>query len=146
MHPTRDARQLAEEVADRCIASRVRMLSRVMTGIYQEELRPHGLTAAQFNILTALALTGDLAQSKLAVALRLEKSTVSRNVALMVENGWVVASGAGRGMSLSLSTAGASLFRAAHPAWARAQTRAAAVLGETATRAMNRAAATLAGG
>ena len=42
-------------VARECIAVRVRLINRVITALYDEALRPHGLRVSQANILVAVA-------------------------------------------------------------------------------------------
>jgi DNA-binding MarR family transcriptional regulator len=139
------ARACAEAVAKGCLSSRVRLLGRVVTAVYQEELAPHKLTAGQFTIMTALCLAGQMSPALLAKRLRLEKSTVSRNVRLMIEGGLVHAEGQGRGQQLSPTPRGQRLFEAAFPAWQRAQRRTKELLGAAGTEALGRIAASVSG-
>ena len=50
--------QAAETISANCLAGRVRLLHRTITGIYQEALRPLGLTDAQLTILVMVANRG----------------------------------------------------------------------------------------
>jgi DNA-binding MarR family transcriptional regulator len=134
------ARACAEAVARGCLASRVRMLGRVVSALYQEELEPHGLTVGQYNILTALCLAGRMSPVALSARLRLEKSTVSRNLGLMIASGWVHAEGKGRGQQLSPTARGQRLFQAAFPAWQKAQRRTKDLLGAAGVEALSRVA------
>jgi DNA-binding MarR family transcriptional regulator len=62
----------------------------------------------------------------------LERSTVSRNLALMQHKGWVAAvetSATGRAMSVTVTDAGLAAFTGASAAWRRAQADAARLLG-----------------
>jgi DNA-binding MarR family transcriptional regulator len=127
-------------VARGCLASRVRMLGRVVSALYQEELDPHGLTVGQYNILTALCLAGHMSPVALSARLRLEKSTVSRNLRLMIASGWVHAEGNGRGQKLSPTARGQRVFQAAFPAWQKAQRRTRDLLGAAGTEALSRVA------
>jgi DNA-binding MarR family transcriptional regulator len=116
------------------------MLGRVVSALYQEEMDPHGLTVGQYNILTALCLAGQMSPLALAKRLRLEKSTVSRNLRLMIASGWVHAEGSGRGQKLSPTARGQRLFQAAFPAWQKAQRRTKDLLGVAGIEALSRVA------
>ena len=63
-----------------CIAYRARLLSRVISAIYDEALAPLGLKGSQLNVLSALARRGPCAQTELCSLLEMEKSTLSRNI------------------------------------------------------------------
>jgi DNA-binding MarR family transcriptional regulator len=62
----------------------------------------------------------------------LERSTISRNLALMQNRGWVAVtetSATGRAMSVTITDAGRTAFTSAGTAWRRAQADAARMLG-----------------
>jgi DNA-binding MarR family transcriptional regulator len=114
-------RGLAADVAERCIARKMRAASRVVTRVYNDELAPWKITAAQFTLLTAILLTEPAAPSDVAAVASLDKSTLSRNLELLRRNGWITTDGSGRGQVLAVSQAGAAIFAAAYPAWRKAQ-------------------------
>jgi DNA-binding MarR family transcriptional regulator len=118
----------ARIISKQCLAIRARRLDRTVTRIYDSALRPHGVSAAQLGVLVAVALSGDVQPKTLCRVLDLEKSTLSRNIALMVKNGWVTSDRSGRAQVLHLSQAGASVLARALPAWRRAQRQAQQVL------------------
>lgn len=120
-----------ERIARECIAARLRMINRVVTKMFDDALRSHGLRTSQFNILTAIARRGTVAPSPLGAFLRLEKSTLSRDVKLMVSKGWLekVPGSDARAQNLRVTRAGWSRLSAGSRGWAAAQRRAAAVLG-----------------
>jgi DNA-binding MarR family transcriptional regulator len=126
------AHEAARRIAGQCLAMRARRVDRVLSRLYDEALRPLGLRGTQLNLLTAIALTQPVRPADLARAMQLEKSSLSRNVARLVEQGWVHAGDApdGRGRELGLTKAGARLLAAAEEAWAGAQRRARAELGD----------------
>lgn len=131
-----DAQTLARAVAGQCIARRVRRLGRLVTRIYEDALRPHGLTTAQFGMLSAMILGSPMAPAELGRRLDLEKSTVSRNLARMVDRGWVTQTpGDARGVELRVTAVGRRLFEQVHPAWQAAQAAASALLTAEASRA-----------
>ena len=76
-------------MARECIAVRVRLINRVISALYDEALRPFGLRISQANILAAVAHMGEARPAEVSRILRIEKSTLSRDVELMRRNGWV---------------------------------------------------------
>ena len=78
-----------ETIAEQCIAVRLRMLSRGVTRIYNQALRPYGLMVSQMNILVAVSCLGEARQQQVCQTLHLEKSTLSRNVGRMRSQGWL---------------------------------------------------------
>ena len=111
---------------------RVRVLNRVVTKIYDDYLRPHGLRAAQQNILVAVSLMKVATPWELERRLSLDKSTVSRNVERMRCCGWVafVSGKDGRSHHLQITAKGMKLLRKTLVAWEQAQKKTAALLGE----------------
>src|SRR5262249_56680863 len=79
----------AARVARDCFAVRLRLLNRIVTRIYDEALRPVGMTANQMNILAVLENMSEAQPSDLCRVLYMEKSTVSRNVERMRQQGWL---------------------------------------------------------
>lgn len=109
---------------------RARVLARVVAKIYDDALRPFGLKSTQLNLLVGISLSGPVRPGALARWFELEKSTMSRNVARLVEQGWVrVDEEDGRSQTLTLTKKGAALLERVRPAWERAQTEAAERLG-----------------
>ena len=122
----------ADRIAAECIAVRVRLLNRTITGIYDDALRPLGLTAGQLNILVVVARRAPVAPGEIARYLNMEKSTVSRNIDRMREHGWlaVQAGTTGRDQLIELRAKGRKLLDRSLPRWTEAQARARAVLGQ----------------
>src|SRR5271165_3828686 len=81
--------ETANRMAHECIAVRVRLINRVITALYDEALRPYGLRTSQANILAAVALMAKARPAEVSRFLRIEKSTLSRDVELMKRNAWV---------------------------------------------------------
>jgi DNA-binding MarR family transcriptional regulator len=69
-----------------CLASR--RAARALTRAFDRQLRPLGIRATQFSILTMLLLRGRLTIGELAEFLGLDRTTLTRNLAL-VDEGWV---------------------------------------------------------
>jgi len=125
-------------MARECMAMRARRLDRIVTRLYDDALRPFGLKSTQLSVLIGIGVAGTLQPSHLGQALAMEKSTVSRNVARLVERGWVTSEAAedGRGQLLSLTRSGASLLDEAHNAWKTAQRSVRAIIGDEAGDAL----------
>jgi len=121
----------ADELSRECIALRVRTLSREITRLYDDALRPLGLTTGQMSLLAASAsLEPDATAERLSRALELETSTLSRNLALLARRGWLEPRPrkSGRGSVWRPTPAGRARLRRARRPWARAQGEAKAVL------------------
>src|SRR4051794_1117470 len=134
-----------ELIAGECLGVRVRTLNRVVTALYDEALRPHGLRVGQLNLLVAVARMETAKPGALCRFLRMDKSTLSRDVELMRRNGWleVEDSGDKRARPLRVSAEGRALLEAVVPAWRQAQGRAGAMLGDEVTAALRRTVARL---
>jgi DNA-binding MarR family transcriptional regulator len=131
-----DAHRHAAEIARDCMASRVRRLERLLTRIYDDALREHGLTGSQLAMLVAIQLSGKTTAAVVGRRLELEKSTVSRNLARLAAAGFVDASD-----GLRITADGAAAIAACHPAWRQAQRKARRALHPTETRLIGRLAA-----
>ena len=134
-HAIADA--LAAEVAGACLGMRVARLHRVVARLYEQTLQTAGLTQPQMEVLASLiSAAGPVRPTALAARLMLERSTISRNLALMQKKGWVAVaetSATGRAMSVTITDAGIAAFTGAGTAWRRAQADAARMLGPDAT-------------
>jgi DNA-binding MarR family transcriptional regulator len=115
---------------------RIARLHRIVGRVYEQALQTVGLSLPQMEILTVLISgTGPVRPAALAARLMLERSTVSRNPALMQRRGWVTVvetSPTGRAMSVTIADTGIAAFTSASTAWRSAQTRAATMLGPAA--------------
>jgi DNA-binding MarR family transcriptional regulator len=122
---------IVRRVARECFALRVQLLNRVVTRLYDDALRPLGLTLNQMSILTVLANVPSAQPGDIGELLQMEKSTVSRNVKRMRRQKWVrEGPGAdGRRVVLTLTDTGRALLARAVPLWERAQAAARELLG-----------------
>jgi hypothetical protein len=75
-----DIGDIAESTSAACISTRVRQLSRIVTRVYDDALRPLGITASQFTLLTQLAQQDGITAVEIGHSLDIEKSTLSRNL------------------------------------------------------------------
>jgi DNA-binding MarR family transcriptional regulator len=108
-----------------CACQNLRRLTRVVSRMYDEELRSAGLEVTQFGLLTALAATGETNQKRLAAGLAMDSTTLTRTLSLLRKQGWVrVRHGEDRRERLfRLTPAGEQQLTAAQPNWERAEHR-----------------------
>lgn len=129
--------KVARDVAGACVGARVRTLNRAVTRIYDDQLRPHGIRFSQMNIMTLVMLEGPVNATRVGRALDIEKSTLSRNLKILEDNGWVRSdAGHGNARELTLTAAGRRLLIDVQPAWQQAQDEVINLLGERATKAI----------
>jgi DNA-binding MarR family transcriptional regulator len=124
-----DIKAEAERVAQCCVATRLRKLNRIVTNIYNAEFAAVGLTASQFNILTALAHFRSTSAVTVGKVLSLEKSSLSRNLKLMRRHGWIDNEGDSRMAEIRISAQGENVYAKAIPGWERAQRKCRKLLG-----------------
>ncbi|GAA0683402.1 MarR family winged helix-turn-helix transcriptional regulator [Streptomyces malaysiensis subsp. malaysiensis] len=127
-----------DEIVGDCLAVRVRLIGRALTSLYDSALDGHGLTIAQVNLLAALGKVGPCPPSRLGDVLQLERSTVSRNLNLLLNHGWVEAVSAdAKGMrEVALTAAGRAKIESVMPEWRQAQRQAAELLGTAGVNAI----------
>ena len=104
-----------------CLAARKR--ARAVTRHFEAALRRHGLRATQFSILAVLAVAGPQRLGALAKKLGLERTSLTRALAVLEARGWTrTERGAdARERPLALTAAGRRKLDAAFPAWKAAQ-------------------------
>jgi DNA-binding MarR family transcriptional regulator len=126
-----DISDIAESTAAACISTRVRQLSRIVTRVYDDALRPLGITASQFTLLTQLAQQDGITAVEIGHALDIEKSTLSRNLKRLLKDGHITMDppAGRRGRGLHLTSKGAQAIQQGYPVWREAQTRTLAVMG-----------------
>lgn len=130
---------IAEMIASDCLAQRARRIDRVITRIYDQELKSSGLRGTQLNTLVALCLMKTARPGQLIKAIQVEKSTLSRNIARLESLGFVqVTLLPDGGQELSLSAAGMRALTQAQAGWERAQKRVQELLGASALPTLDR--------
>ncbi len=125
-------RDLIDEIARGCLMGRSRLLTRVLTGMYDDELRSFGLKASQLNLLAVVAQVGPIRRAEIGKLIHLDPSTLTRNLGVMLSNGWIEETAGGedgRGLPLRATARGRALLEKVGPAWKKAQRRAHMLLG-----------------
>lgn len=129
---TKSAHAVADEIARECVMSRWRTTNRILSAVYDEELRPFGLKSSQLGLLVAVTKAGPVRRIELGRLLSLDPSTLTRNLAVMLKHGWIeeVPDDADqRGAPLQTTAVGRKLLEKSAPAWRHAQVRAKKMLG-----------------
>jgi DNA-binding MarR family transcriptional regulator len=122
---------IAESTASSCISTRVRQLSRIVTRVYDDALRPLGITASQFTLLTQLAQQDGITAVEIGHTLDIEKSTLSRNLKRLLALGHITMDppAGRRGRGLHLTPNGENVIKQAYPVWMDAQSRTVKTMG-----------------
>ena len=128
--------EVGETSSASCVALRVRRMSRIITRIYDDALRPLGLTASQFTLLTTIAQQDGITAAEIGLTLDIEKSTLSRNLKRLEALGYMTMDPpAGRhGRGLHLTADGEQAIMKAYPVWRSTQARVADVMGDQSTK------------
>jgi DNA-binding MarR family transcriptional regulator len=121
-----------------CACQNLRRVTRIVTRIYDQELRKAGLEITQFGLLTALATTGQANQGRLSAGFAMDSTTLTRTLAVLRRRGWVqVKPGKDRRQRLfSLTQAGKRRMLEAQPSWGLAEQRLRKGLGDAAWKRM----------
>ena len=108
-----------------CHCIELRRASNALTALYDRALAPLGMSLAQYSVLSRIRKLSPCTVSELAVQLRLERTTVVRNLKPMVDAGWIHddAHPGRRDRRLRVTSDGISLLQAAKPLWEKAQKR-----------------------
>lgn len=106
-----------------CLVLNTRMAARAITRRADRRLRPFGVTAAQFTILTSLQSRPGLSVTEMAESIAMDRTTLSRNLDLLETKGVVVSthpSGV-NGRVCVLTDAGRALVEQMLPVWRASQ-------------------------
>jgi DNA-binding MarR family transcriptional regulator len=112
------------KVGPECLGFTARLLSRVISGVYDDALAGVGLKVSQFSLLNAIAKGEDPRPAELAKSLAMDESTLSRNVARMCARGWLRLEPGEedrRSHQITVTERGMALLERGYPAWQKAQ-------------------------
>ena len=105
-----------------CLASR--RAARTITRAFDRRLKAHGLRATQFTLLAILALAGERSVGELATLIGVDRTTLTRNMALAEARGLLAgrrADGDARTRLMSITPQGREVLDAAFASWREAQ-------------------------
>ncbi len=127
-----------EEIANDCIAFRVRILGRAVSAIYDQTMANVGMSISQVNIMVFVGKVGRVNPSLIGAKMAMEKSTVSRNLKGLIDDGLLEAelSDGDRIKSVGLTEEGRRRVETVLPDWRRAQSLVKKMLGPTGAGAM----------
>ena len=113
------------DAARDCACFNLRKAARAVTQLYEAVLAPTGIHATQFSVLVALALADGAPLSRVAEALVMDRTTLTRNLRPLARRGWVrIEAGEDRReRNLSLTRSGRAALERALPLWQQAQVR-----------------------
>ena len=137
-----------EQIVCECLLSRARILNRVLTNIYDDELRGFGLKATQLNLLVVVARIGPVRRIDIGKRLHLDPSTLTRNLKIMLTNSWIeeIRDGEdGRGSPLQVTAKGRDLLHQIVPSWRKAQARTQRLIGDNGATLLRKLAANMIG-
>jgi len=128
---TANMSDIAETTAAACLATRVRQLSRIVTRVYDDAMRPLGITASQYTLLAQLASRDGITAVEIGQDLDIEKSTLSRNLKRLLALGHIIMDppAGRRGRGLHLTPKGQVVLKDAFPVWQEAQRKTVGVMG-----------------
>src|SRR6187401_2161378 len=114
-----DISDIAESTSAACISTRVRQLSRIITRVYDDAMRPLGITVSQFTLLTQLAQQDGITAVEIGHTLDIAKSTLSRNLKRLLALAHLgMGPPAGRrGRGLHLTPMFGAVIQQAYPVW-----------------------------
>ena len=106
-----------------CALSSTRKTARLLTQLYDSYLSEYGVEAAQYALMVTLESAADKGQAAMGRALGIDKTTLSRNLKILREKGWVksIPGKDARQRIIVLTAEGRERLVAAKPAWRRAQ-------------------------
>ena len=87
--------------------------NRIINHVYRKHLGVHGLTNAQISVLFLLGKKGSVTQTELSRFFAMEKSTVSRNMKLLINLGLIIK----EKKQLIITEAGRQKLEEVIPAW-----------------------------
>ena len=123
-----------------CTNLKLRELSRVVTRHYDAYVAPTGLKNSQYSLLSHVVLLGPVRPGELAARMKLDASTLTRNLQPLIAAGWVE-QGPGddaRSRSRVATEAGRAKRAEAQRAWKQAQLALNARLGNQRVLALHR--------
>ena len=114
-----------------CFCMTSREAARKITRLYDSSMQDSGVRITQFTILSQLMLRGEMPIGKLAGLLGMERTTLTRNLALLEAEKWIAvrAGDDPRARMIAITAPGRAAVRRAFPYWSKAQAHVGKLLG-----------------
>lgn len=108
-----------------CTNFKLHQLLRSVARQYDAELAKAGLKGTQYSLLSHIDAFGPVMPKTLAQKMRMDASTLTRNLKVLIDEGWVVQLRGtdARSRLVELTPAGQAKRELAKPYWKRAQTQ-----------------------
>ena len=121
-----------------CVYGNLRMIARVVGGVYEDALRPANVRAGQLSLMWAILATEPVEMGRLGAITLTDQTTLSRTVEKLRKARLVTVRGGidGRTKVLRLSRLGRERFAAALPYWEEAQERVSRLVSVSEMRAL----------
>ncbi len=118
--------------AKKCACFNIRKVSRAITLVYDEALRPTGLRSGQFALLVCMRLKGAATIQEMAEAVMTDRSALSRNVRPLISKGLVgIEQGQDRRTRrISITPLGLETLGNVYPFWQQGQEKVRELLGQ----------------
>jgi DNA-binding MarR family transcriptional regulator len=116
-------RNVYDKKSSPCNCVNLRRASQAITEVYDDFLKPSNLKIGQFSLLKHIYMLGPINVSDLALAIRLDRTTLVRNLKALEESGFVedIAPAGTRNRQLKLTVAGIDSYKTAELLWVKAQ-------------------------
>ena len=121
-----------------CACFNLRKVTRAVTQLYDDMLRPSGLRVTQFSLLVVGRMMGPVSVTRLAEMTVMDRTTLTRNLELLRKQGLIeVAPGADRRTRIvTITRRGNAALAEAMPFWKKAQSHVVETLGQERWTAM----------
>jgi DNA-binding MarR family transcriptional regulator len=116
-----------------CAAGTLRRANRVVSRYYDSILKPSGLRATQYTVLSLVAHKTPISINQLAKMLVMDRSTLARDLQPLERQGFVsiaISESDNRVRLASITKQGQAIIRLAQPLWLEAQTQITEVFGQ----------------
>lgn len=120
-----------------CIGLRLRRLSRIVDGYYRKNLIDYEITENQLTILFLLSEMKKVEQGRIGKVLKLERSTVSRNIKLLEKKGLIKRTPEYK-PEIELTTKGKNIAIKLIPRWEKTMDELIAKLGDNGMQIINK--------
>jgi DNA-binding MarR family transcriptional regulator len=126
------SKELDMSAVENCVCFNLRWVTRTVTQFFDAEMRRHGIRPTQGSILASLQAKDSWNMAELSDWLGMDRTTLVRNLRPLQRDGFVTATGGGRGnlVELTLTTKGRKQIEKLTPAWKSAQCAVVKTLGE----------------
>jgi DNA-binding MarR family transcriptional regulator len=121
-----------------CACANVRRLGRLVTRLYDDEMRPAGMEVGQFTLLATIRHFPGISQAHIAGGLGMDTTSLTRTLKVLLKHRWIEkAHGADRRSRVfAITDAGESQLLQARPYWQRAQARFTSLVGADAAKTL----------